>query len=232
MSRTINSFDIMQGLVTYDWDDYCKDVVVLNHHYSSDLVFLDKIRENAKRLGYFFERSLETLDYEEERKQYKIPPLYEKFSVFTKIDTEKSDEFPKEKIAVYRAWQYHAEELNGKLNGERFFALRTTFDERKVGEIYKDYIRLFCGSEGFDYNKTSLINPINTILIVIVDDIHMMLESFFPKVHKNYVLFCLISTSSPHEIFIAPDLRINNNSEYQKKIEELKFLLEIDEKGI
>ena len=39
------------------------------------------------------------------------------------------------------------------------------------------------------------------------------------------MLFCLISTSSPHLVFIGPDLRMNKNSDYQNKIEELKFLL-------
>lgn len=232
MKKEINSFDITKGeLVVYDWNKYCKDVIALNHHYMSDIVFLDKIRENAKRLGYVYERSLETLDYEEERRQYKIPPLYEKFSIFTKIDTEKSDEFPSEKIAVYRAFEYHAEHMDSTNNGKLFFRIRRPMSNDKgASEVYADIIRLFCGAEGFDYKEPYVINPINTICIVILDNIRWIPEAIFPDIHKNFVLFCLISTSSPHEIFIAPDLRANKDSQYQKKIEELKFLLGIDEK--
>ena len=88
---------------------------------------------------------------------------------------------------------------------------------------------MFCGAEGFDYKETYVINPINTILIIIVDDIRWIHNAFFPRYHKNYILFCLISTSSPHEIFIAPDLRANKDADYQKKIEELKSLLDIED---
>ena len=101
MKKQINQYDLLKGeLVTYEWDKYCKDVVTLKHHYMSDVVFLDKIRENAKKLGYIYERSLDIFDFEPERKRHKNPPLYEKFTVFTKIDTEKNEEFPNDKIAV------------------------------------------------------------------------------------------------------------------------------------
>ena len=193
----------------------------------SDVVFLDKIRENAKKLGYIYERSLDIFDFEPERKRHKNPPLYEKFTVFTKIDTEKNEEFPNDKIAVYRAFEYHAEWMNMKKNGEIFFELRYTEDGSKVSDMYIDYFKLFCGAAGFEYKNTKGVNPINTILIVILDNIRWIPEMIFPKVHKNFILFCLISTSSPHEIFIAPDLRLNNNSEYQDKINELKLLLGI-----
>ena len=92
--------------------------------------------------------------------------------------------------------------------------------------VYEEYIRLFCGEKGFEYKCTYAINPINTILIVIVDSVDCI--DLLTEYHKNFVLFCLISTSSPHLVFIGPDLRMNKNSDYQNKIEELKFLLGID----
>lgn len=223
----------MRGeVVSIDFDDYCNDVVMLEHHYLCDELFLDKIRENAKKLGYQYERCLNTLDFEPENRDFKNPPRYEKFNIFTKIDTKKTKEFPEEKIAVYRAYCYWAESSYRPRGSKEYWDIRHGFEENNsVKELYKDYIRLFCGAEGFEYRRTYVINPINTILIVILDDpigsaIH---SDYFPKVHKNYVLFCLISTSSPHQIFIAPDVRVNKDSDYQKKIEELKFLLGIEE---
>ena len=227
MSKIVNSFHLLKGPIQYDFDDYCKNVVVLDHHFMGDLVFLDKIRENARKLGYKYERNLNTLDYEPDR-PFQKPSNYEKLTVFTKIDTEKTNEFPTEKIAVYRAWQYHAEHIQRYNNGEEFLVIGKNYDYEKSEEMYKDYIRLFCGDPGFDYNAHYVINPINTILIVIVDDIFNLPELFFPRHHKNFVLFCLISTSSNHEIFIAPDLRANKDGDYQKKIDELKFLLGIE----
>ena len=230
--KILNSYDFMQGkIVSIDWDNYCKDVIMLEHHYMCDSLFLDKIRENAKKLGYKYERHLNTLDYEN-ISPYEYPSPSEKLTVFTKIDTEKTKVFPEEKIAVYRAYSYLAESSYITAGIETYWDIRHGFEvNNSIKELYKDYIRLFCGAEGFEYQRTFVINPINTILIVILDDPigSGMHTYFFPKVHKNYVLFCLISTSSPHQIFIAPDLRVNKDSDYQKKIEELKFLLGINE---
>lgn len=228
MSKFVNSCDFYKGMITYDFDKYCKDVVILDHHYTSDLVFLDKIRENAKKLGYMYERNLNTSDFEEDRRKNKYPPQYEKFSVFTKIDTEKTDEFPKEKIAVYRAFKYYAE-INWYVTSVKDIYRIRLISNKEAEDVYNDYIKMFCGDVGFDYEETYAINPINSILIIIVDDVCDIPNILFPKEHKNFILVCLISTSSPHEIFIAPDLRANKDSDYQKKIEELKFLLGIKE---
>lgn len=233
MKKTINSYNLMQGKIeTYNWNDYCKDVVVLDHHYMSDVVFLEKIRKNAKKLGYQYERNLNTLDFEPENRGRKIPPRYEKLTIFTKVDTEKVEEFPEEKIAIYRAYTYWAEQRYyiDRSCGNYYYSIRQSFNNGvSIEELYKDYIKLFCGAEGFEYNRIYSFNTINTILILILDNIDDIPETFFPLRHKNYVLFSLISTSSSHEIFIAPDLRANKDSDYQKKIEELKFLLEIDD---
>lgn len=233
MKKTINSYNLLQGkVVTINWDDYCKDVIALDHHYMGDVMLLDKVRENAKKLGYIYERNLDVFDYEEDLKRKKNPPHYERFTVFTKIDTENTDEFPQEKIAIYRAYEYWAESWYSKYNSPGiFYSLRRSYsdDGKSVWELYKDYIRLFCGEEGFEYERIYSFNTINTILILVVDNIDGIYDVFFPERHKNYILFCLISTSSPHKIFIAPDLRSNKDSQYQKKIEELKFLLGIDE---
>lgn len=234
MKKTINSYKLLQGKVeTINWDDYCKDVIALNHHYMGDVMLLDKVRKNATKLGYVYERNLNVFDYEEELKIQKNPPRYEKLTVLTKIDTENTDEFPQEKIAIYRAWQYWAEQSYSSANGPGvFYSLRRSYsnDGKSVRELYKDYIRLFCGAEGFEYGQIYSFNTINTILILVVDNIYGINDVYFPERHKNYILFCLISTSSPHEIFIAPDLRANKDAQYQKKIDELKFLLGIDEK--
>ncbi len=233
MKKLINSYDLLQGKIeTFDWNDYCKNVVILNHHYTSDLLFIDKIRNNAKKIGFIYERNLNTLDFEE-CNPFTVPSPYEKFTVFTKIDTINNNDFPKEKIAIYRGYSYYAESEYPATNNTWFWDIRRGnpyTGEVSAKKLYADYIRLFCGANGFEYHRTYAINPINTILILILDDIRYILDSeFFSKIHKNYVLFCLISTSSPHEIFIAPDIRANKDSDYQKKIEELKFLLGIEE---
>ena len=232
MKKTINSYDFMQDkLVTINWDNYCKDIIVLNHHYMGDVMILDKVRENAKKLGYKYERNLNTIEVEN-ISPFKLPSHYEKLTVFTKIDTEKSDEFPKEKIAIYRAYSYRAEFINTRYKSNEIYRAMRYFGnlDGDVVELYNDFVRLFCGAEGFEYNRINSFIPINTILILVLDDVYDVPEHFFPLRHKNFILFCLISTSSPHEIFIAPDLRANKDSDYQKKIDELKFLLGIDEK--
>ena len=42
-------------------DEYTKDYVELDYHYTSDLLFVDKISENAKKIGYRFEKKLKLL---------------------------------------------------------------------------------------------------------------------------------------------------------------------------
>ena len=222
----IKSYNYMTGCIEeINLYRYTKEIIELNYHYTSDLVFIDKIRENAKKLGYVYERNLNTSDYEESMSN--IFPLYEKLTVFTKINIDKCSVFPNEKIAIYRSYSYIAEFHHYKT---RELYIRSIYDNPVMEKKYIEFINLFCGEKGFNYDETYAINQINTILIVINDNVNNVIPKIFFKDHKNFVLFCLVSTSSNHQIFIGPDLRMNKDSDYQKKIDELKFLLGIDEK--
>lgn len=194
-------------------DEYSKDIIMLNeHHYTSDLLFLDRIRHNAKKLGYLYERKLEIDEYIS--REY----TYIRFNLFTKIDTECNNEFPMDKIVVFRAWSYQIERYAGYL-----WIGCPRYEVAKASK-YPDIMNLFCGRKGFEWNQTSEMNPINTIVIVIVDEASIALK-FATKYHQNYVLFSVISTSDPHKVVIGPDINRIKDLTYEKKIEELKFLL-------
>lgn len=212
--RVINSYNFpLSEIDIYNLDDFSNEIIMLKgHHYTSDLLFLEKIRENARKLGYLYERNLEIDKY------ISMDYRYIRFNLFTKINTETSNEFPMDKIVVFRAWTYQIERHVG--NG------LLSIDNYEVSEAdeYPDIMRLFTGKKGFEWNKTSEMNPINTILIVIVDEAGIAMD-FLSKYHQNYVLFCVISTSDPHKIIIGPDIKRIVDLTYEKKIEELKFLL-------
>ncbi|MBQ9840742.1 MAG: hypothetical protein IJO78_04040 [Erysipelotrichaceae bacterium] len=155
---------------------------------------------------------------------------YQKLTVFTKDNPEEDNVFPNEKVAIYRSYNYkiHTPVYNS-CTSEVYKLSYTSYKNELLKRKCEEFARLFFGAEGFEYDCTYAINPINTVFIVILDYITERTINIFAKEHKNFVLFCLISTSSPHQIFIGLDLRMNKDSDYQKKIEELKFLLGIEE---
>lgn len=214
--KTIISYDFLQNsFVTFDLDKYSKDIILLEgHHYTNDLVFLDKIRTNARKLGYNFEKELFI-----KKKKYQSPIVhYKKFNLFTKIDTNLTTEFPIDKIVIFRSETYCVESYAGEgWYGWHHFVV----DDY---EKYPEYMRLFCGKKGFEWNNTSDMNPINTIVIVIVEDLYFALK-ILSKYHQNYVLFCVIPIADPHKVIIGPDINRIQDFMYEKKIEELKFLL-------
>ena len=187
--KSYNEFN--GGIEEINLSSYTNDIIELEINYQCDLLFLDTIRQNARKLGYIYERSLNTLDYEESLSLY--CPEYEKLTVFTKVDTENNDIFPEEKIAVYRASCYFAETDYHSGSAKSYLHPRKVFNNPSAKMKYDEFLKLFCGKKGFDYYETDAINPINTILIVIVDAIGL-LPDIFAKLHKNFVLFCIVSS--------------------------------------
>ena len=58
----INSYYYLEANPkSIDLEKYTKDYVELDYHYTSDLLFVDKISENAKKIGYRFEKKLKLL---------------------------------------------------------------------------------------------------------------------------------------------------------------------------
>ena len=53
MKKTINSYNLLSGEL--EKISLPNNVIELNHHYDCDMCFVDKVRENAKQLGYIYE---------------------------------------------------------------------------------------------------------------------------------------------------------------------------------
>lgn len=59
----------------------------------------------------------------------------------------------------------------------------------KEADKYPDYMRLFCGVKGFEWNKTSDMNPINTILIVVAESFEGVLEEILTNDEESVSTF-------------------------------------------
>lgn len=185
---------------------------VLPYLYTSDIGLLDTLEERAHQLGYVYKRVLNTHEVEDE---HLLKMWYERFHLYTKVDTTNSLEFPQEKIAVYRSNRYIAE-----YNNRHRRCIRNE-------TLYKEYIDMFCKKTEYTYLRANAINPIDTILLVIVDDLDYFLSQLLYSQHQNYLLFCVIAKNNPGKLFIGNDLRRNQDKDYVNRIKDLIYLLDI-----
>ena len=186
------------------------------------------IRNNAFNRGFVHERYLNT--YQVENTCYRAKngvteiPLEEQFWLYTKINTYDFADFCEEKIAVYRAPYYNAEIVTG---GKGLTVRAKT--------IYKEFFDLFCGKQQYSREQEDPSNPINSILLVIVDKMDILLENILIRFHLNSILFCVITLEEPTKLYIGTDLRNTQDDDYRNRIKELVELLDIkdvDEKYI
>lgn len=196
------------------------EVKSIDYHYDSDIIFLDKIRNNASRLGFVYEKQLSK--FEE-----LVPGMktYEKYNVFSKTDLNNKNVFPEHKIAIYRSEWYHAEttKSSGGRNSHQVLAIAdSNYEEHEA------FVNMFCGKKEYEYKQTSLMNSINSIVIVIVDEMDSFLYNILFRHHRNYVLFCVIARNNPGKIFIGTDLRLNQDRDYRNRIKDLLYLLDIE----
>ena len=196
------------------------EVKSLDYHYDSDILFLDKIRKNASRLGFVYEKQLSK--FEE-----LVPGMktYEKYNVFSKTDLNNKNVFPEHKIAIYRSEWYHAETTKssgGKSSHQVLAIADSNYEEHEA------FVNMFCGKKEYEYDKTALNNPIHSIVIVIVDEMDSFLYNILFRHHRNYVLFCVIARNNPGKIFIGTDLRLNQDRDYRNRIKDLLYLLDIE----
>jgi len=188
------------------------EIKSLDYHYDSDLLFLEQIREKAMEMSYTYEKGFSDSD-----KGIPGMPSYENFTVFSKQDLDTESIFPEHKIAVYQSNYYCAEGVSSK---GRHICLNTN-------ETNNEYVKMFCGKKEYDYCSTSLINPINSIVIVVVDELEPFLYNVLFRHHRNYLLFCVIARNNPGKIFIGTDLRLNQDRDYIDRIKDLMYLLDI-----
>lgn len=230
----MNENDYLLNLSAVKWEkDYDesrrtlhdKEFRSFDSNYICDLLFLERISQKAKELGYIYEHTLNTLDVE--KFDYNHPP-YEKLWVYSKMD----EPYPESVIGIYRAQWYRAEHINADPWDNKYteFAIRRYLDEFQYDAriVYDKFTDMFCGKGGYyNHNQYEKVN-VRSIVIVIVDGRDEDLISLLRAYHKPYILFCVIVTSEREKIWIGNDVRRFKNKDddsYFEKIKELEYLL-------
>lgn len=179
----------------------------LNYEYRGKENFLKIVKKNAHEKGYIFSEELKT-DYIEEH-----------FIVLAKQQFERIGPTD-EKLAFYFANEYHAEYLVNEINKDVRMCYRSIPETKK-------FLPMFCDNKNNSYPMQVAVNSIVSIIIVVVDKKEKILEDILLKDHMNNVLFCVISLDCPNKIFIGNDLRMNQDEDYIRKIEELASIIDL-----
>lgn len=180
------------------------------YKFTSYDLFLKQVEKGSNLLEYNYKRTL----YTEDKK--------ETFNLYTKIDTEKTFDFPKEKVAIYRAKKFYAVTHLNDCVGNSRIDIRDTYA--------KDiFLPLFSKDKISIYPNIKAITSVDTILLVVVDEMDSSLSTILSAHHMSNILFCVINLDEMDRIYIGNDLRRVQDSSYQNKIKELLQILEIYE---
>ena len=165
--------------------------------------FEEKVRKNAHKLGYEYERLLNFRNGD-------------KLIVFTKFDTKTNFDIAYEKVAIFKCKEYQ-------------YSKTCTIDQNlnrlKPIENYGEFQQMFYHDVGVELEFRIPSEKIESIIFIVVEEGNYYSECSIIGYHEEDNLVALIDLSNPNLISIGKDIRRNKTRDYNDKyIELLKII--------